>query len=330
MRLVLLCGIAAALATGCVTPENITPDIDVRALKAEQAFQRQLVVEYRREERVRLFTVSRRIFKANLDYCQSADRTRQSLGFLAETIADYPKEWQGSAADGLGIGLRPSIIAVQADGPAAAAGLRPGDTIAAINGAPLAEAGSANTLAKTYRDLAQVAADSGPVKLDIVRNGRTLDLVITPEESCDYDVWLKPSTKINAYATGRSVVFFRGMMKMLTDDNDLALIFAHELAHNVLGHISVSKGPSVMRMGSKFEAEADYVGLYMMARAGYDISGAAEFWRRMAVENPAAVMKEGSHPTTAARFLSLEAARQEIQSKMDSGEPLAPKAKPEI
>ncbi len=30
----------------------------------------------------------------------------------------------------------------------------------------------------------------------------------------------------------------------------------------------------------QFEREADYVGAYYAARAGYDISGAAEVWRR--------------------------------------------------
>ena len=35
-----------------------------------------------------------------------------------------------------------------------------------------------------------------------------------------------------------------------------------------------------------FEREADYVGAYYAARAGYDLAGAEEFWRALSLENP--------------------------------------------
>jgi predicted Zn-dependent protease len=77
-----------------------------------------------------------------------------------------------------------------------------------------------------------------------------------------------------------------------------------------------------------FEREADYVGLYLTARAGIPIDDAPKFWRRMAVANPAST-KGGflaSHPPAAERFLALEATVAEIKSKLATGEPLLPVA----
>ena len=66
----------------------------------------------------------------------------------------------------------------------------------------------------------------------------------------------------------------------------------------------------------EFEAEADYVGMYVLARTGTDLDGASFFWRRMAVENPGNIDSHSlTHPATAERFLALEAAVKEINGK---------------
>ena len=69
---------------------------------------------------------------------------------------------------------------------------------------------------------------------------------------------------------------------------------------------------------------ADYVGLYFVALAGFDPNRAASAWRRMAVVNPAAIDHVGTHPTTAERFVALEAAAREISTKIAQGQPLRP------
>ncbi len=78
----------------------------------------------------------------------------------------------------------------------------------------------------------------------------------------------------------------------------------------------------------EFEMEADYVGCYYAARAGYDVSNAANFWRRMAMLHPEVIgIKNGSHPSTAKRFVLIEKASQEIQEKIKKGLPLIPEYK---
>jgi len=52
-----------------------------------------------------------------------------------------------------------------------------------------------------------------------------------------------------------------------------------------------------MAFSQDFEAEADYVGLYHAARAGYDIENAPYIWRRFAASDPRGIdAVGGSHP----------------------------------
>jgi len=76
-----------------------------------------------------------------------------------------------------------------------------------------------------------------------------------------------------------------------------------------------------------FESEADYVGLYYTARAGYDIHNVPDLWRRMAVENPGAITMGNTHPSTSQRFVALEAAAAEIEAKRKDGRALQPEMK---
>ena len=63
-----------------------------------------------------------------------------------------------------------------------------------------------------------------------------------------------------------------------------------------------------------------------MARAGYDIGLAPNFWRRMAVIHPGSIQTNHSstHPSAPERFVALESAVGEIRAKLAAGQPLAP------
>ena len=73
----------------------------------------------------------------------------------------------------------------------------------------------------------------------------------------------------------------------------------------------------------EFEAEADHVGLYIMALANYDMTDAPNFWRRMAIEHPTGIDYGVSHPTTPKRFLGLENAITIITEQQTAGIDLA-------
>jgi len=77
----------------------------------------------------------------------------------------------------------------------------------------------------------------------------------------------------------------------------------------------------------QFEREADYVGAYYAARAGYDLTGVEEFWRAMGAVHPDSIRFATDHPTTPTRFVQLREVAAEIADKKRRHLPLVPDLK---
>ena len=109
------------------------------------------------------------------------------------------------------------------------------------------------------------------------------------------------------------------------DDADIALAVLTRGAYNQAS-ISNAAGQA---FSQEFEAEADYVGLYLMAHTNYSIADAPKFWRRMAAANPGSIKgsMNASHPATPYRMVALERAVTEIEKKRREGLPLLPERK---
>lgn len=73
--------------------------------------------------------------------------------------------------------------------------------------------------------------------------------------------------------------------------------------------------------------EADYVGLYYAARAGYDPFVAEGLWRRMGMMDPKSITFARTHPATAERAVSMRQTATEINNKRALGLPLIPALK---
>ncbi len=170
--------------------------------------------------------------------------------------------------------------------------------------------------------------------------------------SCRYPVKLVNSEQINAAADGKTVYISTGIMKFTESDDELALVVGHELAHNILSHSNkkiastilgaiidglilgasgVDTGGAFTQVASKayskeYELESDYLGLYLAARAGYDITSAPNFWRRMGIENPGSIVSRynSTHPSTPERYVAMEKAVNEIQIKKHNELALVP------
>jgi len=233
----------------------------------------------------------------------------------------------------------PGILAAPEGSPAETAGLRPGDLITAFNGSPLAVgqsreaarfAGLAANVARLDRALSQ-----GPTDLTIRRDGDSVQLRVTPVRACGYEVQLNPSGELNARADGRRLFISTALAGFAQTDDELALILGHELAHNVLGHRAWSEtggeGRSVIErdcdprvcVGSE-EDQADRVGLFLMARAGYAPGVAAPFWRRFGQSNWRVRFPQLAHASAGTRARRLETVQAEIETLVSSGRPLRP------
>lgn len=124
---------------------------------------------------------------------------------------------------------------------------------------------------------------------------------------------------INAFCMpGGKVIFYTGILKVTQNEDALAVVMGHEVAHALANHgnermsqglvtqlglsslqIALSQKPSqtnnlllaaagagaqvgiLLPFSRKHESEADEIGLYLMAMAGYNPSAAAPFWERM-------------------------------------------------
>ncbi|HEU4340530.1 MAG TPA: M48 family metalloprotease [Candidatus Binatia bacterium] len=152
---------------------------------------------------------------------------------------------------------------------------------------------------------------------------------------------------VNAWTDGDSVWITRGMMRFLKNDDELAIVLAHEMAHAYRGHIPLLRMKQVLEAAlavateifapgsgraavvlldvatKKFdrdqEREADLHGLIWAHKAGFDVSAAKELWKRMAIEMPESVEKGflSSHPSSAERFLALERAADVLKQGED-------------
>lgn len=337
--------------TGCAAPTTKPVVLDPGAVAREAQRQQELALQDYLAQQARLSRVSWPILRSGVPMCE--DRVRREVGALFVTREDMEDEQAEAAARLLGIDARVRVLLVVEGSPAQAAGLRPGDEVLGFNGAPLPPKTSSGR--RFTETMLEQMGDGGQASFLVRRGGEELTLVATPELQCDYPVAVIRDGQVNAYADGESIFVSDGMMRFVETDENLGVVVGHELAHNVMGHISskqINAGIGLlfdilaaaggvntqgafsnlgaMAYSKEFEAEADYVGLYLTALAGIDVSGAPDLWRRMAVISPENIQTAygSTHPSHPERFLHLEQTVAEVQAKRRAGLSLVPDAKP--
>lgn len=285
----------------------------------------------------RVARVAWRLSRANADLCPAV---RQSAGWALHSARQYSPDLRPHAAARFGVrGDLPGVLAAPPGSPAAAADVRTGDLLLAADGETLAEGppgGPAGWegLGENLRRVDAALAD-GTATFRVERGGETLELTVRPERACGYEVQLDPSDELNARADGRRLFISTALAGFARDDDELALILGHELAHHVLGHRPWAETGGAGRQANEgawraeggeggAERQADRVGLYLSARAGYDPAVAAPFWRRFGESNWRVRFPQLGHASAGARARALEAVEAEIAAKRAAGQPLLP------
>ena len=156
-----------------------------------------------------------------------------------------------------------------------------------------------------------------------------------------WEVQLLGSQQVNAFCMpGGKIAFYSGILsKLKLDDDEVAVIMGHEVAHALLEHarerIAKSTGTSLgLRLGAallglgnlgdmaaqglanlaslKFgrddESEADALGLILAARAGYDPRSGVTLWQKMSVHGAGRAPPEwlSTHPAGDARIKEIQ------------------------
>lgn len=350
----------AGLLLGCATPSARLPGGGDGSLAAEV-----LEIETQKGQqllamRARLFNVANRIDAANAGFCKG--RTRTDIGLDAVRAAELSDPQRAALRRRFkGLELREGdgavIVAVAKGSPAARAGVRSGDVLLDVP----------SDLFKGREDGAVGLAGFAPSKLAIRRAGSVRSVNLTPRRVCAYGAKLALGSTLNAYADGENIIMTGAMMALASSDDELAVVYGHELAHNVMRHIDakaenlavgaiaggvldvaaavagVNTGGEFSRLGANvgagaysqsFESEADYVGGYLMARAGYDLSKGPIFWAKMAAATGGRVKETAAfgatHPSHPERAAVLRKTLAEIRAKRAAGRPLAPNLDKEI
>ncbi|WP_161967752.1 M48 family metallopeptidase [Fimbriiglobus ruber] len=133
----------------------------------------------------------------------------------------------------------------------------------------------------------------------------------------DWEANVIRDKQVNAFCLPAGKIFvFTGILSFLRNDDDaVAAVLAHEMAHAQAHHSSerlareraggnVFQKLSYSRMQ---ESEADHIGVFIMAFAGYDPDRAVAFWKRMTQAHNGPPEFLSDHPSDEHRVQNLTA-----------------------
>lgn len=260
----------------------------------------------------RMATVAYRLATGNAALCRDLQPTP---GFQLHAIDQYDAGTQADARAAFGFARPVQVEVVAADSPAARAGLAADDALVAVDGLPVVEPARAAAGTSRTRDTAQamIAARpaAAPLTLTVERAGvrRAVTLPASPGCRSSFEVLLGPGLK--ASSDGRvvqvGVRFFE-----LFDDEAVAAIVAHELAHTVLRHRARLEAAGVKwglaaqfgrnaRLFRRTEEDADRLSVHLLRNAGYDPAAAVRFWRAQGGKIDGGLFRSPTHPSAKAR-----------------------------
>ncbi len=156
-----------------------------------------------------------------------------------------------------------------------------------------------------------------------------------------WEVNLIGSSDLNAFCMpGGKIAFFHGILaKLRLDDDEVAMIMGHEMAHALLEHARERVGKTMatrglielgsalfglgnlgrgvadlggqlltLRFSRDDESEADALGMLLAARAGYRPEAGVSLWRKMLAANKGAPPQWlSTHPSGDSRIRDIEA-----------------------
>jgi predicted Zn-dependent protease len=149
--------------------------------------------------------------------------------------------------------------------------------------------------------------------------GKNIVAVSEDAQKYEWSFYLLEDDTVNAFALpGGKVFFYTGILKFMDNDDQIATVMGHEIAHVLAHHgaermsqqmlsnagaqilslalkipaeyqnlYSTAYGAAsnvgmILPFSRKHESEADTIGIYLMYKAGYNPNESVKFWQKMA------------------------------------------------
>ena len=351
MRCIGLLVFCVAVLSASCAPISRLPPLPADEIKAEQRKQQIVQLRSYLAQLSRLDNVAFQLRVANRDHCEA--RAWAQIGVVAGTVPSLPRKFRSFSHEALSVSwTQATVLAVADNSPAAVAGIKTGDRLLTFNNEPVPRHGTADWIGGYVR-----SNGVRPIQVLTRRDGVDEMRMVVPVIACAIPVELHVDSDVNAFTTDDRIVVSSSILRIARTDAQLALVVAHELAHANLGHLNKRRTNVVIgwiggaaadagimlggmsthgafsrafaQAGARafsvaFEREADYVGAYYAARAGYDLAGCEEIWRAFSLEDPDSIRLTTDHPITPVRFVQMQKAVDEIESKKRHNLPLIP------
>lgn len=285
---------------------------------------RALLAEYARKD-ARLQSIGWKLTRANVGFCESAPL---ATGLLLQDAMNFRAGDKVRSA--LGHQSPIAVGAVAAGSPAEQAALVAGDEILAVNGdamtaLPPVAAGNYDRLIRLEDRVDAALARSGKLSLSVRRGPgdapRRVEL--RGEPACPSRFELSPDIEVGA-AEGKRVIIHPDALREASEPG-LAVIVAHELAHNLLHHrVRLSAAGRSAQNIRATEREADRLAVWLLANAGYEPENTAAFMRSFGKRTDPGIFGDRTHDnwkvragTIDSEVAALRAAPRDANGKWD-------------
>jgi membrane-associated protease RseP (regulator of RpoE activity) len=348
---ILIIIISIVFVSSCATSK--IPSISSQALNKETLIHEQNVVVSKIGYQKKLDDLSYPLLQGALPLCEN--KKTYSLGLHVINQYYFGEKYIEATKNITGIKEKLTVLRLIKNSPSANVDIQKGDEIISVNGNKIKNGKEALNSYRKY--LAKAYENNLGVEVTLSRNNKKLTRIIKPTEVCDYQLKVDLSTNLNAFANGDEIHVFSTMMNVFNDDQ-LSFIIAHEMAHNTEGHIGklyskyaigailgglISPSIGITTLGGVYvgvvssnfvgtkqlEEEADYVALYILANSGVNLYKTKNVWRKFSSEQEIGIHDFFllTHPVHPSRYLVMQEAINEIESKILKGEVLLPNRK---
>ncbi|MEP2726946.1 M48 family metallopeptidase [Roseibium sp.] len=247
----------------------------------------------------RATAIGYRLATAARPYCA---RTSPTLGLTLDALERYEFADRPLAGQELGLTRELQIVGVTAGGPGDIAGLEVGDELNSIAGRPLALAPSGSPSHARVEEAYAAIERAGPESIELgIRRGSTERILhVAPAIGCDIHLVISTRTSLSTFTDGHDIDVPVGLFRFAASDDEVAFAVAHEIAHAIFNQHR--KAPKSFKAKRHMELRADALAVGLMAQAGFDPSGAVEFWTRFKARDTFGFLRFPDHPSTKYRL----------------------------